>query len=508
MAGMDRSSAEMGIWLMYIFCAFNVQIHHISLYNRQDFKFLQVAYDFQPRITNAYIGPRDEKITANEHGLCDRWILLWGFLSQAYICSVTFRPLCKPARTLEGKWYRKPADLYAYKTGIYSILTKYLVCLLCLLGDVSKFEIGYTRVNLPSGGARLFFPSGLLRTSLEFEHRKGRRTSTFHHHHHYYCHYCLFLTAKDGSNKLTPLWNEFNWTIKARGDTSQKASSPMDDTRYICPRPRASRACIPCKKHKTRCLPSSNSGHCRRYSVLSLTGACDCKNDSQADAKALGRYACIVIVRSRGIRSLYGMIWKYGISWQLTTSGDRNARSKACPEKPERTPCEVDSVLERLPPAALDVQYEDESDKVLQLHSGLFGCNETTNPHTTARNQANVDESPKKLSLSMSQANRMVESFQKRQDCFPFVVIPENTTAEELCRQRPFLLLSILVVMSDVDPGLQRSLDARFRKVVATRVVMQGEKSLDYLQGLLVYLAWFVQSINWYHPILPSPLQW
>lgn len=96
----------------------------------------------------------------------------------------------------------------------------------------------------------------------------------------------------------------------------------------------------------------------------------------------------------------------------------------------------------------------------------------------------------------MSQANQMVQLFRRRNACFPFVVLPENITAEELSQQRPFLLLSILVVTSDVNPALQKSLDERLRKVVATRVVMHGEKSMDYLQGLLIYLAWFVRNIR------------
>jgi hypothetical protein len=96
----------------------------------------------------------------------------------------------------------------------------------------------------------------------------------------------------------------------------------------------------------------------------------------------------------------------------------------------------------------------------------------------------------------MSQANQMVQSFCGRNECFPFVVLSENTTAEELCQQRPFLLLSILVVTSDNNPVLQKSLDERLRKAVATRVVMQSENSMDYLQGLIIYLAWFVRTLK------------
>lgn len=92
----------------------------------------------------------------------------------------------------------------------------------------------------------------------------------------------------------------------------------------------------------------------------------------------------------------------------------------------------------------------------------------------------------------MSQVDKMLQSYQLRTVYFPFISIPENTSAEKVCQKWPFLLLSILVISSVDEPILQKSLDERFRKVLATRVVMQGEKSLDYLHGLLVYLAWLV----------------
>lgn len=132
------------------------------------------------------------------------------------------------------------------------------------------------------------------------------------------------------------------------------------------------------------------------------------------------------------------------------------------------------------------------------MHGNLFGCPETTKTSPTCQS----DDTPKPKSsckstfkrphITMSQVDKMVLSYQLRTAYFPFISITENTSAEKLCQKWPFLLLSILVISSADEPILQKSLDERFRKVLATRVVMQGEKSLDYLHGLLVYLAWSV----------------
>lgn len=136
-----------------------------------------------------------------------------------------------------------------------------------------------------------------------------------------------------------------------------------------------------------------------------------------------------------------------------------------------------------------------------QIHGNLFGCPEITKTtpqsQTCQSDDATKPRTPckrksKRSHITMSQVDKMVQSYQLRMAYFPFISIPENTSAEKICQKCPFLLLSILVVSSVDEPLLQKSLDERFRKVLATRVVMQGEKSLDYLHGLLVYLAWSV----------------
>lgn len=48
--------------------------------------------------------------------------------------------------------------------------------------------------------------------------------------------------------------------------------------------------------------------------------------------------------------------------------------------------------------------------------------------------------------------------------------------------------------MSASNLQLHSWLDAEFRRVFSEKVVVHGEKSLDILQGLLVYIAWLVAT--------------
>lgn len=74
---------------------------------------------------------------------------------------------------------------------------------------------------------------------------------------------------------------------------------------------------------------------------------------------------------------------------------------------------------------------------------------------------------------------------------FPFLILPPNTTAESLRRNKPFLFLSIMAVAAFSNSSLQRLLGREIQTQIATKIVMRNEKSLDILQGLLVHLAYY-----------------
>ncbi|KAJ5224376.1 uncharacterized protein N7469_007879 [Penicillium citrinum] len=82
---------------------------------------------------------------------------------------------------------------------------------------------------------------------------------------------------------------------------------------------------------------------------------------------------------------------------------------------------------------------------------------------------------------------------------FPFVVIAPHVTAEQLRQDKPFLFLNISMVACQKS-SQQRELYRIIKEYVAEHIVLQNERSLDLLQGLLVFLAWFIS-----HP--PAPCQ-
>lgn len=77
---------------------------------------------------------------------------------------------------------------------------------------------------------------------------------------------------------------------------------------------------------------------------------------------------------------------------------------------------------------------------------------------------------------------------------FPFVVIRPDEDFNVLQHHKPFLLLAMQFAASHGNPALQIQLDTSIKSTISKRMVIFGEVSIDLLQGLLVYLAWYYFS--------------
>lgn len=92
--------------------------------------------------------------------------------------------------------------------------------------------------------------------------------------------------------------------------------------------------------------------------------------------------------------------------------------------------------------------------------------------------------------VTLDQAEGLLSSFRGMAPFFPFVQIPPDATVPSLSRTSPFMLLAILTAASIRDPPLYHQLDHEFKRILSTKVIIEGRKSLDFVQGILVYVAW------------------
>lgn len=80
---------------------------------------------------------------------------------------------------------------------------------------------------------------------------------------------------------------------------------------------------------------------------------------------------------------------------------------------------------------------------------------------------------------------------------FPFIVVHESTSAQDIRRERPFLYLTILAVTTR-KTAKQLELGDLVMKELAERMMVNGERSLDLLLGVLTYAScMFEKDVPW-----------
>ncbi|KAH6712351.1 hypothetical protein BKA61DRAFT_485453 [Leptodontidium sp. MPI-SDFR-AT-0119] len=101
-----------------------------------------------------------------------------------------------------------------------------------------------------------------------------------------------------------------------------------------------------------------------------------------------------------------------------------------------------------------------------------------------------------KRKVTLKQAEDLLLTYRAKASFFPFVKVAPEATVPSLSRTSPFLLLAILTSASIQDPLLHHQIDHEFKRVLSSKVLLQGQRSLDFLQGLLVYIAWYPVHVN------------
>jgi hypothetical protein len=95
----------------------------------------------------------------------------------------------------------------------------------------------------------------------------------------------------------------------------------------------------------------------------------------------------------------------------------------------------------------------------------------------------------------LSNSDTLLEIFRNRlAPQISFVFIPSHLRAEDLHRDKPMVYMSIMFAASYSDITTQQDLGKLILKYLAMKVMLEGKKRLDILQGLLIYIHWSVSS--------------
>jgi hypothetical protein len=101
------------------------------------------------------------------------------------------------------------------------------------------------------------------------------------------------------------------------------------------------------------------------------------------------------------------------------------------------------------------------------------------------------------------EADLMLQTYRSEiQPLFPFVVILPSITFTLLRQEKPLLVLAILMVSCRHDQVRQTTIAKKLRELISHKMLIKGERNLDILQCLLVYLSWSVWDLGLYNKLV------
>ncbi|KAI2464636.1 hypothetical protein F4781DRAFT_65995 [Annulohypoxylon bovei var. microspora] len=244
-------------------------------------------------------------------------------------------------------------------------------------------------------------------------------------------------------------------------------------------------ACEACRISKVKCQSSPQPGICKR-----------CSEFKRECVFRTGPRTRRPKVSTRSDAEVFppppGPSKTFSINFTMPADEDLRDNFDDLREKHERF---IDNLL----PSSDEGEIEDDSAISSSLTGQTFSFNDISmpTPSLTAGSTASTNSRPVsslgiKPQFNLDSAAKLLESFRSMLPYCPCVMIPEDADVRSMACNMPFVLLAILAVTSCSTSLQGHSLyDDEFRKILALKFVAGGERSLELLQGLIIYCSWY-----------------
>jgi hypothetical protein len=102
------------------------------------------------------------------------------------------------------------------------------------------------------------------------------------------------------------------------------------------------------------------------------------------------------------------------------------------------------------------------------------------------------------VGVSLTEAEVLLDRFRRLMaPSTPYVVVSSDITAQKMYAEKPVLLHAIVVVTSFHDLPKQQLNVKRLLRNLSERIMINCEKSIDILQAILIFVAWYHPHIFW-----------
>ncbi|EWG39631.1 hypothetical protein FVEG_02386 [Fusarium verticillioides 7600] len=237
-----------------------------------------------------------------------------------------------------------------------------------------------------------------------------------------------------------------------------------------CPvRKRVSTACEACRATKIKCQPSEQPGVCRKCleskkECISRTGP---RTRRRRTRHAMETHQPLPPPPPAPSKT-------FTIDFEVPTQLDVDENFDNLRDSHAQF---IDSIF----PSDLDADLGSFED------SPLTGFPTPSSSHTLS-----IQSYHAKPQFNLDSAESLLVSFRGMLVHYPVIALKPDETVASLAASRPFVLLSILAAASGSRTLQGHTLyDDEFRKVLGLKFVASGERSMELLQGILIYCAWY-----------------
>ncbi|OCK86052.1 hypothetical protein K432DRAFT_285613 [Lepidopterella palustris CBS 459.81] len=266
--------------------------------------------------------------------------------------------------------------------------------------------------------------------------------------------------------------------VSSKSETSRLPTFFSQQLTTMDARPGAGYACERCRRQKSRCVPTDVAGLCQRCKKAGV----DCVKHSDLRTKIIRPRASrsSVSAETNRMAEMEKKIERLSAIVSANAIGQSLASAHSTPQTsahPGRLTQQISSPSPYSTPAdANGIDGEDSRNWFWEhLTRSTPGLERTADATSRA--------------ISIVQIELLLENYRTMMDFFPFVTIPNEESCRDMVKGRPMLTFAMIIAASFSNPSVQAALSHDFRWFAMAKV-MNGEKSLDLLQSILVFLAW------------------
>ncbi|KAH8806171.1 hypothetical protein F5884DRAFT_470427 [Xylogone sp. PMI_703] len=238
------------------------------------------------------------------------------------------------------------------------------------------------------------------------------------------------------------------------------------------------RACTNCTVAKAKCTPY-NHDICERCQRLRKHCVYLTVSQTRRKPRETGRVQKLE-EKLEGLIKELGQLHNQNSSTLQTSSSSSSAQATSPEKLPSTTSQDVLSSSVSVPSATPNIK----------LPTGGSSWSDAAPTPSLLHDDDSTDIIDRGI-LTLDYARTLLDTFNYSYAAFfPFIVLPASTTVESLRREKPFLFLVIMAAAAFSNTPLQHFLGKEIQKQVAIKMIVCNERSLDMLQGLVIYLAY------------------